>query len=113
MAQRKLAVKQTPGQNTPFIPFWNQRPNYNTHSGPPNPQRQYNSSNAPPSMSNIPVPMDLERAKSWSDWRAQGRGNPRGQWRGRANVTDASQWNVYNCFSCSEEGHFTKNCPHH
>jgi hypothetical protein len=38
MAQRKLAAKQTPGQNAPFIPFLNQRPNYNPQSNPPNQQ---------------------------------------------------------------------------
>jgi hypothetical protein len=29
MAQRKLAARRTPGRNIPFMPFRNQRPNYN------------------------------------------------------------------------------------
>jgi hypothetical protein len=79
MAQRKLTAKWTPGQNMPFVPFQNQRPNYNNHATPANLQWQYNSSNAPPSMSNTPVPMDLGRARLRNDWRAWERGNPRGQ----------------------------------
>jgi hypothetical protein len=64
MAQRKLATKRTPGQNPSFIPFQNQRPNYSNQPLPSNPPRQYNSSNAPLSMSNTPVPMDLGRVRS-------------------------------------------------
>jgi hypothetical protein len=112
MAQRKLAAKRTPERN-PFVPFQNQRPNYNNRNSPSNPQKQYNSSNTPPSMNNAPVPMDLGRTKSRNDWRAWGRGNPRGQWRGRANVADAGQQGTFNCFSCGEEGHYAKNCPRH
>jgi hypothetical protein len=64
MAQRKLAAKRTPGRNPTFIPFRNQRPNYNNQFSPNNPLKQYNSSNAPPSMNNAPIPMDLGRTKS-------------------------------------------------
>jgi hypothetical protein len=35
-AQRKLAAKRTPGRNPPFIPFRNQRPNYNSWPSPNN-----------------------------------------------------------------------------
>jgi hypothetical protein len=63
MAQRKLAAKQTPGQNIPFIPFQSQKPNYSNHTTPTN-QHQYNSSNAPPTMNNVPVPMDVGRTQS-------------------------------------------------
>jgi hypothetical protein len=64
MAQRKLAAKQTLGQKGPFVPFQSQKPNYNNCVAPSNQQLQYNLSNAPPSISNTPVPMDLGRARS-------------------------------------------------
>jgi hypothetical protein len=63
-AQRKLVAKWTPGRSPPFIPFRNQRPNYNNRPFPNNQQWQYNLSNAPPSMNNAPVPMDVGRARS-------------------------------------------------
>jgi hypothetical protein len=78
-AQRKLAAKWTPGWNPPFVPFRNQRPNYNNRPPQNNQQQQYNSSNTLPSMNNAPVPMDVGRARSQNNWRAWGRGNVRGQ----------------------------------
>jgi hypothetical protein len=39
MTQRKLAAKQTPRRNPPFVPFQNQRPNYNNCTAPVNPQQ--------------------------------------------------------------------------
>jgi hypothetical protein len=68
MAQRKLAAKRTPGRNPPFIPFWNQRPSYNSRPPPNNQQWQYNSSNAPPSMSNTPVTGSWNEASSYALW---------------------------------------------
>jgi hypothetical protein len=62
-------------------------------------------------MNNTAVPMDLGRTKSQNDWRVRGRGNSRGQWRGRANVANTGRQGAFNCFSCGEEGHYAKNCP--
>jgi hypothetical protein len=70
MAQRKLAAKWTLRWNVPFVPFQNQRPNYNNHATSVNPQQRYNLLNAPLSMSNTLVPMDLGRARAQNDWRA-------------------------------------------
>jgi hypothetical protein len=64
-------------------------------------------------MNNTLVSIDIGRAKSQNDWRAQGRENLRGQWRGRANVANVSQRNTYNCFSYSKVEHFAKNCLQH
>jgi Retrotransposon gag protein len=66
-------------------------------------QPQYNSSNAPRSMNNQPVPMDLGQT------RAPNRGQGRGRWH-QANVTNAgpSSRNQTNnaCFQYGEIGHY-------
>jgi hypothetical protein len=64
-------------------------------------------------MNNTLIPMDLGRARSQNDWRVRGRGNPRGQWRRRANIANAGQQGAFNCFSYGKKGHYAKNCPRH
>ena len=77
-----------------------------------NPQ-SYNSTNAPPSMNNVPVPMDLSRSLAPNNWRGQGSGNWR-QGRGppaRGNVSTPGYGSSSRCFNCRKEGHYACNCP--
>jgi hypothetical protein len=55
-------VKRTPGRGLPFTPFQNRKLNYNFWNNATPQQRQYNLSNAPPSMNNTPIAMDVGRA---------------------------------------------------
>ena len=84
-------------QSTAPPPAW-QRPLQQTQ------QTQFNSSNAPRSMNNQPVPMDLSRT----------RGQRQGRARGNTAQTSRPPRpqgppGVY--FNCGAEGHFKRNCP--
>jgi len=76
-----------------------------------NPQPRYNSTTAPPSYANVPVPMDLDHSQASSRGGrpmrgrvAQGR-NPQNPLRTATNNTV--------CFQCRQMGHFARDCPQH
>ena len=85
--------------------------NYQQKSHPQN----YNSTNAPPSINNVLVPMDLSRGCTPNNWRGWGDGNwrQRGGPPARGNISAPGYRNSSQtqCFNCGKEGHYTWNCP--
>ena len=74
-------------------------------------RQQYNSTNAPPSMNNTPVPMDLSRSHAptnWWGWGSQ-RGWHQGGYQGRVAQGTGNMNNA--CFNCGQTGHYARNCP--
>src|SRR6266567_3882886 len=66
---------------------------------------QFNSSTAPPSMNNQPVPMDLGRTRN-PNYRGKGWG-----YQGNVAQTQRSNTSSNACFQCRNEGHYARNCP--
>jgi hypothetical protein len=117
-------------QNLPRRPFFSQN-NRGGGSGQGqwrSNQTTYNSSNAPPSMANTPVAMDLsaDRSRSYTQRRGRGfnRGGYRGNYRGNQNryrgnaaqieeqeETNALQSEKPRCYQCGSENHFACSCP--
>src|SRR6266851_6766237 len=74
---------------------------------------QYNSTNAPRWMNNVPVPMDLSRGRAPFNHRGGQQGG-QSQWRGaRGNVaqTDMPPPQIKGpCFKCGKQGHCAREC---
>ena len=88
-----------------------QRPFQCFDSHRPPPQYQYNSSNAPHTMNNVPVPMDLSRGCFPPHRGGQGQG----QFQTRGNIIQLEETNsqfprVRKCYNCNKPGHFAREC---
>jgi hypothetical protein len=78
--------------------------------------RQVNSSNAPPWISNMPVPMDMSnraRALNWRNCQTYGNMAQTDQTYGNAAQMDQvppRQWPPCKCFNCDKPGHLARQC---
>ena len=114
------ALYKQPVWNTPWPNFqanWQAQGQCFQGNQNQQPQRQgfgqtpFNSTTAPRSWNNQPVPMDLDQTRApRGNWRGRGRGSQRGN---VARVDDArAQQGIQGaCFNCREQGHFSHNCP--
>jgi hypothetical protein len=82
---------------------------WRNRDGGQNQYNSYNSSNAPHSMNNQVVPMDIGQSHAGYRGRGRGRGGGRGGFR--SNLADGSGQTSNACFNCGTVGHYARNCP--
>ena len=104
-------------QGPSFRNAWQTRGQHFQNNQNLQPQRQgfgqtpFNSTTAPKSWNNQPVPMDLNRTRApRGNWRGCSRGQSRGN-IARTDDTRTQRGIQGACFNCGEQGHFTHNCP--
>ena len=112
----RQTLRNTP-QRPNFQTTWQARGQCFQNNQNPQPQRQrfgqtpFNSTMAPKSWNNQPVPMDLDRTSTpRGNWRGQGRGASQGNFPRTEDIR--TQRGIQGaCFNCGEQGHFTCNFP--
>jgi Zinc knuckle len=87
------------------IPFFRQNRGVPQQRAAP----QYTSSNAPPSMRNVPIPMDTGARARTPGW--QGRGNWCAQGRAAQIEAQVPTCRPLICFGCGKSGHVVALCP--
>ena len=112
---KQLARNTPPWSN--FQTNWQSQGQHFQNTQSQQPQQQgfgqtpFNSTTAPRSWNNQPVPMDLDWTRApRGNWRGRGQGSQRGN-VARVDNTRTQRGIQGACFNCGEQGHFACNCP--